>query len=115
MQHGDADMEKDRPDTVSKFQYWNYLEDILDGIQEGVYITDSEANTIYLNHSYELITGLLKTEMLGKNMRELVDSGAVSASGTLMVLDSGERVTMEQSLVRCIVRCMVWRTVRWKV
>lgn len=90
-------MEKDRPDTVSKFQYWNYLEDILDGIQEGVYITDSEANTIYINHSYELITGLLKTEMLGKNMRELVDSGAVSASGTLMVLDSGERVTMEQS------------------
>ena len=83
--------------TVSKFQYWDYLEEILDNVQEGVYITDGEANTIYINHTYELISGLTKTEMLGKNMRDLVESGAVSVSGTLMVLESGESITLEQS------------------
>lgn len=82
---------------ASGFQYWDYLEEILDHVQEGVYITDNEANTIYINHAYELVSGLQKTEMLGKNMRDLVENGAVSVSGTLMVLESGESITLEQS------------------
>ena len=39
---------------------------ILENVQDGIYITDSEANTVYLNHSYELIIGLQKAEILGK-------------------------------------------------
>lgn len=82
---------------ISNFQHWDYVEEILDHVQEGIYITDSEANTVYINHTYELISGLLKTEMLGKNMRDLVEGGAISASGTLMVLETGESITIEQS------------------
>lgn len=82
---------------VLNLQYWDYLEEILDHVQEGIYITDSEANTVYINHTYELISGLLKAEMLGKNMKDLVDNGAISASGTLMVLETGESITLEQS------------------
>ncbi|MCD8150937.1 MAG: sigma 54-interacting transcriptional regulator [Clostridiales bacterium] len=75
----------------------DYLDDILENCQDGVYITDNEANTVYLNHSYERISGLLRAEMVGKNMRDLVDDGVVSASGTLSVLETGESVTIEQS------------------
>lgn len=33
----------------------DYLEEILEHFQDGIYITDNEANTVYLNHSYERI------------------------------------------------------------
>lgn len=75
----------------------DYLEEILEHFQDGIYITDNEANTVYLNHSYERISGLTVADMLGKNMRDLVEQGVVSMSGTLTVLETGREVTMEQS------------------
>ncbi|MCD8217980.1 MAG: sigma 54-interacting transcriptional regulator [Clostridiales bacterium] len=75
----------------------DYLDAILEHCQDGIYITDNEANTVYLNHSYERISGLLRAEMIGKNMRTLVENGVVSASGTLSVLENGESITIEQS------------------
>lgn len=74
-----------------------YFESILESFNDGIYITDSEANTIYLNHKYELISGLKKTEMLGKNMKQLVSDGVISVSGTLSVLENGQKVTIEQN------------------
>lgn len=55
-------------------QVEDYLEAILDNFHDGIYITDREANTVYLNHSYELISGLRKSEMIGKNMKDLVEA-----------------------------------------
>ncbi len=75
----------------------DYLEEILDLFDDGIYITDNEANTVYLNHSYERISGLTVTDMLGKNMKDLVENGVISMSGTLKVLRTGQEVTMEQS------------------
>ncbi len=75
----------------------DYLEAVLEQSKDGIYITDSEANTVYLNHAYELISGLSRTEMLGKNMEALVEEGVVSASGTLSVLKTGKDITIEQS------------------
>ena len=77
-------------------QVEDYLEAVLDNFHDGIYITDRESNTVYLNHSYELISGLRKSEMIGKNMKDLVEAGVVSMSGTLSVLQSGESVTSEQ-------------------
>ena len=57
-------MEKEQ--KGSSFLSQDYLDMILENVQDGIYITDSEANTVYLNHSYELISGLQKTEMPGK-------------------------------------------------
>lgn len=70
----------------------NYLDAILEHCQDGVYITDNEANTVFLNHAYERIGGLLRAEIIGKNMRDLVKNGVVSASGTLSVLQNGESI-----------------------
>ena len=78
------------------FHVEDYLEAVLDNFHDGIYITDREANTVYLNHSYELISGLRKSEMIGKNMKDLVEAGVISMSGTLAVLQSGEPVTSEQ-------------------
>jgi PAS domain S-box-containing protein len=72
------------------------LYEIIESSYDGIYITDGDANTILLNSSYEKITGMKKKEMLGKNMRYLEDNNYISRSGTLMVLKSGENVTIEQ-------------------
>lgn len=75
----------------------DYLDMIFEHFQDGIYITDNEANTVYLNHSYERISGLQKVEVIGKNMRSLVEDGIISASGTLLVLETGESATIEQT------------------
>ncbi|MFV0465409.1 MAG: sigma 54-interacting transcriptional regulator [Lachnospiraceae bacterium] len=75
----------------------SYNEEIMELLSEGIYITDHEANTIYLNHSYELISGLSKSEMLGKNMKDLVEQGVISISGTLAALEKRDTFHSEQS------------------
>ena len=88
-------MDLDKLDPRNTFVK-DYLGIILENFDDGIYITDQEANTVYLNHSYELISGLRKSEMIGKNMKALVEDGVVSMSGSLLVLDTGEPVTSEQ-------------------
>lgn len=72
-------------------------ETILEYVNDGIYITDNEANTIYANHRYELVSGLRRSDVIGRNMREMVESGVISDSGTLAVLESGKSVTMSQT------------------
>ena len=82
--------------TISFLDH-DYMDAILENVRDGIYIADREANTVYINHSYELISGLVRTELLGRNMRDLVAEGVISVSGTLSVLESGKSVTVEQS------------------
>jgi len=69
---------------------------VIECSHDGIYITDGEANTIIINRSYEQITGLNRAELLGRNMRELVDAGVINASGTLLALERNGAVTIEQ-------------------
>lgn len=70
---------------------------MLESSFDGFYITDGKANTIYINKSYMNITGLKREEVMGRNMRDLVQEGTISRSGTLIVLQSGQAVTLKQT------------------
>lgn len=70
---------------------------ILNSIYDGLYITDGESNTILINRAYEEISGLKREDVLGKNMREIVDSGMIDRSGSLEVLRTRRPVTLEQT------------------
>jgi len=70
---------------------------VLDSIFDGVYITDGEANTLMVNQAYLAISGLQKEQVIGKNMRELLDSKVIDRSGTLLALEAGKSVTLEQT------------------
>jgi PAS domain S-box-containing protein len=70
--------------------------EVLESSFDGIYITDGEGNTLYANHSYENITGLKRREVLGKNMRDLVERKVIDRSGTLLALKSHAPVTLEQ-------------------
>ena len=53
---------------------------VLDSSYDGIYITDGEATTVWMNTSYERITGLREKDVLGYNMRTLVEKGVISKS-----------------------------------
>jgi len=72
------------------------LMSIIESSYDGIYITDGNANTLFINRSYTAVTGLEERDVIGKNMRELVDMGAISRSGTLLALKKRQTVTIEQ-------------------
>ena len=73
-----------------------FLDAIIEHSFDGIYITDGQANTIKVNRSYLIISGLRESEVLGHNMRDLVKNKTISASGSLMALEQKKPVTIQQ-------------------
>ena len=74
------------------------LEAIFESSYDGLYITDGQAKTIRVNSAYERITGLSRRDLIGRNMRELVEEGVVDYSSTLEVLKERKPVTLIQNI-----------------
>lgn len=72
------------------------LEDIMETSYDGIYITDGSANTIYVNKSYERITGLNRQELIGNNMADIVKSGLMSEATSFSVLKNKKSITVHQ-------------------
>ena len=72
------------------------LDTVIEHSFDGIYITDGQATTIKVNRSYLTISGLKASEVLGVNMKELVNNGTISASGTLMALEEKRPITIQQ-------------------
>ena len=70
---------------------------ILGSVYDGLFITDGNAVTILINQAYQTISGLNPEDVLGKNMRDIVASGLIDRSGTLIALETGKPATLEQT------------------
>jgi PAS domain S-box-containing protein len=92
----------DSPDTIQLLQknrgLYKEVEAIIESSYDGIYVTDGQANTIMVNSAYEIMTGIKRHEVVGRNMRELVKEGFFNESATLKVLETGKRVTLRQKL-----------------
>ncbi len=82
-----------------KFLTYEEIDALIESSYDGLYITDGEANTIKVNRAYERITGLKRDNLLGRNMRELVEAGVFDNSVTLEVLKKRRPVTIMQSVM----------------
>lgn len=72
-----------------------YVKAIIECIDDGVWITDGEGNVIEVNTQ---ALGCQKREdIIGKNMRELVESGIYDTSVTLKVLKDKKKATIIQN------------------
>jgi len=71
---------------------------IIEEMNDGVYITDEKAMTIFVNKSYEKISGGDRNLFLGKNMKQIVKEKLIDKSATLEVLDKKREITMNQTL-----------------
>lgn len=69
---------------------------IVDSSYDGIYITDGDAVTLWVNRAYEDITGLKAEEVVGRSMWDLERDSIISKSGTLLALAQRGPVTLEQ-------------------
>jgi len=74
------------------------LDAIIESSYDGLYITDGFANTIRVNKAYERISGHKRDDLIGRNMKELVEKGFINQSVTLEVLRQRQPVTIMQEI-----------------
>jgi len=74
------------------------LDAIIESSYDGLYITDGHANTLRVNNAYERISGLKRDDLVGHNMKELVEKGFINQSVSLEVLKLREPVTIMQEI-----------------
>lgn len=66
----------------------------IDFSSDGVLIADEDANIIYINKAYEDTTGLKKSKILNRNLRDLMEEGLFNQSVTLHVLENNESISI---------------------
>ncbi|MBW1680280.1 MAG: sigma 54-interacting transcriptional regulator [Deltaproteobacteria bacterium] len=74
------------------------LDAIIDSSYDGLYVTDGHANTLRVNRAYERISGIGAENLIGKNMKELVQRGFFDQSVSLEVLRTRKPVTIMQEV-----------------
>jgi len=89
-----SELEKVSLELMEEKKLAEELQEIIESSYDGMWITDGQGNSLHINSAYERISGIKREELLGRNMRELVDKGYFSDSVTLHVLEKKERVTM---------------------
>jgi PAS domain S-box-containing protein len=70
---------------------------IIDSSQDGLWICDGDANVLRINRTSERLNGITASQVVGRNMRELVSEGFIDRSVTLEVLRTGAPVNMFQA------------------
>ena len=93
-----SEYDKISSELVSFKQLTMQLDAIIESSYDGLYITDGEANTLRVNQAYERISGLKREDLIGRNMRDLVQEGVLDRSVTLEVLRLRDPVTIMQDI-----------------
>ncbi len=74
----------------------SHLCHVFDSLNDGLYITDKNGVTIAVNAMYENLTGLSASDLLGKNVSELVKNGIFSVALNSEVVQTKKTVTAVQ-------------------
>lgn len=76
---------------------YDYLDQILDLLDEGICITDVRGVIIYLNRRYEDISSIPREVMIGKDARDFVHQGVLNIIVNPEVIQTQEKVTRVQN------------------
>ena len=83
------------------------FEEIGDHLYDGVYLADGQGLTLYVNKSYERITGIRAHEVVGHYVQELLTKGIYSNAVTPEVLKLKKRVDSVGTSLRNGVRMLI--------
>lgn len=75
-----------------------HFNDIIDTVQDGVYISDSAGKTLLVNAAYEELVGVKAPELIGKNVQELQQDGFFNTVVNPKVVSSGSKTTSVQEV-----------------
>lgn len=70
--------------------------DILNALADGIFISDAQGTTLWLNNASENLCGMPKDELIGQNVSDLEEMGIFSPSVTRLVLETGKPTTTIQ-------------------
>lgn len=78
--------------------HYQELMELMNCIKVGIFIADEEGNVLLLNDESEKTGGMKREELIGRNMRELIDIGYVEDSTILKGIDCGKENSIIQNL-----------------
>lgn len=79
---------------VNKEVTIEHLQAVLEASFDGILVTDGTGQVLMVNEAYERLTGILAEEMIGNNMKELLNPYYMKQSAALMVLEEKGPVTI---------------------
>jgi PAS domain S-box-containing protein len=85
-------------ELVHKEELIKEMDVIFNSVTDGLYITDGHGTTLRTNKAFEEITGIKSSDISGKNVRNLVETGVYDKSVSLLVLESKKTVSLVESL-----------------
>ncbi|MCR5811728.1 MAG: sigma 54-interacting transcriptional regulator [Lachnospiraceae bacterium] len=66
---------------------------VVDNLDESIFITDKDGKVLYVNPAYENNTGVLREEVLGRTVQDIIEEGKLFSGGaTLDVIRKKQRV-----------------------
>ena len=77
----------------------DFILSVLENSYDGIYITDKNSITIYVNKAYENLTGHKRSEYVGKHMDDLIKAGIMKVHITRDVIASKKPVTTKEELI----------------
>lgn len=77
----------------------DFIISVLENSYDGIYVTDTEGLTLYVNKAYEKLAERDRSEYIGKYMSSLMDSGQMTTYITKDVVATGKTITVSETLV----------------
>ncbi len=81
------------------FDTYEFMVSVIENSYDGIYITNSKGETLYVNKAYERLVGKKREYFVGKTMDELVSSGYMNTHITKEVVEKGETITATEQLI----------------
>ncbi|WP_216829552.1 sigma-54 interaction domain-containing protein [Alkalihalobacterium elongatum] len=75
------------------------LDSIIESSYDGIYVADANGIGLIVNEAYKRITGVDENELLGKNLKDVLNKGIISESVTLKVLEQKKPTTIVQTVL----------------
>ncbi|WP_416198333.1 MAG: Nif-specific regulatory protein [Sporanaerobacter sp.] len=83
-----------RDDGVNESKRKDMLIAALEASSDGILVSDNCGNVVYVNHSYETTTGLKREDMVGRNLKTLLENKVFNAAASLSVLEKQEPLSL---------------------
>ncbi|WP_272699586.1 sigma-54 interaction domain-containing protein [Desulfovibrio sp. Fe33] len=80
----------------NKYLISSYLCQVFDTMRDGLYITDRKGETLTVNEMYENLTGLKAEDIVGKYVKDLVESGVFDLALNSKVVQTKKSATAVQ-------------------
>ncbi len=93
-----TELRRAKRELESHMNVRRWLDTVIDSCYDGLWICDREGNVLRINKASERISGIQAREVVGKNMRDLIQEGLYDRSVTFDVLEKKTTVTLIQEV-----------------